>query len=52
MLQDLIFGSEGTAQADSERMEEINREIGLARILDQDGAVEQFDVDEKPGTSV
>ncbi|KAH7129476.1 general substrate transporter [Dactylonectria estremocensis] len=30
---DLIFGSEGTAQADAERMEEINREIGLHRIL-------------------
>ncbi|KAF7556482.1 hypothetical protein G7046_g6295 [Stylonectria norvegica] len=26
---DIIFGSEGTAQADSERMEEINQEIGL-----------------------
>lgn len=26
---DVIFGSEGTAQADFERMEEINAEIGL-----------------------
>ncbi|KAI1764680.1 putative hexose transport-related protein [Hypoxylon sp. FL1150] len=30
---DVIFGSEGTAQADFERMEEINREIGLTAIL-------------------
>ncbi|KAI0430103.1 sugar transporter [Xylaria sp. FL1042] len=30
---DVIFGSEGTAQADFERMEEINREIGLAEML-------------------
>lgn len=30
---DVIFGSEGTAQADFERMEEINREIGLDRML-------------------
>ncbi|EGO55371.1 hypothetical protein NEUTE1DRAFT_85607 [Neurospora tetrasperma FGSC 2508] len=30
---DIIFGSEGTAQADNERMEEINAEIGLTRFL-------------------
>ncbi|KAI1372379.1 general substrate transporter [Hypoxylon crocopeplum] len=30
---DVIFGSEGTAQADFERMEEINREIGLTAML-------------------
>lgn len=30
---DVIFGSEGTAQADFERMEEINKEIGLDAIL-------------------
>ncbi|KAJ2994618.1 hypothetical protein NUW58_g1508 [Xylaria curta] len=30
---DVIFGSEGTAQADFERMAEINREIGLTAIL-------------------
>jgi hypothetical protein len=30
---DVIFGSEGTAQADFERMEEINKEIGLDTIL-------------------
>jgi hypothetical protein len=35
---DVIFGSEGTAQADFERMEEINREIGLDRILAQSGS--------------
>ncbi|KAK6949701.1 hypothetical protein Daesc_009785 [Daldinia eschscholtzii] len=32
-LQDVIFGSEGTAQADFERMDEINREIGLTAML-------------------
>ncbi|KAH8647800.1 general substrate transporter [Xylariales sp. PMI_506] len=32
---DVIFGSEGTAQADYERMEEINREIGLTAMLQQ-----------------
>ncbi|KAK3689540.1 putative hexose transport-related protein [Podospora appendiculata] len=36
---DVIFGSEGTAQADFERMEEINSEIGLTQILrDNTGA--------------
>ena len=30
---DVIFGSEGTAQADFERMEEINKEIGLDTLL-------------------
>ncbi len=30
---DVIFGSEGTAQADFERMEEINKEIGLDNML-------------------
>jgi len=30
---DIIFGSEGTSQADFERMDEINREIGLAALL-------------------
>lgn len=32
-LQDIIFGSEGTAQADFERMEAINNEIGLTAML-------------------
>ncbi|CAG9947113.1 unnamed protein product [Clonostachys rosea f. rosea IK726] len=31
---DIIFGSEGTAQADTERMLEINREIGLSALLE------------------
>ena len=35
---DIIFGSEGTAQADFERMEEINKEIGLDTILRGAGA--------------
>lgn len=30
---DVIFGSEGTAQADFERIEEINKEIGLDTLL-------------------
>ncbi|KAI1098556.1 general substrate transporter [Jackrogersella minutella] len=30
---DVIFGSEGTAQADFERMEEVNREIGLTAMI-------------------
>lgn len=30
---DIIFGSEGHAQADNERMAEINREIGLTQML-------------------
>ncbi|KAK0725245.1 general substrate transporter [Lasiosphaeris hirsuta] len=39
---DVIFGSEGTAQADFDRMAAINTEIGLTRILAGDSAeVEQ-----------
>ena len=30
---DIIFGSEGAAQKDQERMAEINQEIGLAAIM-------------------
>jgi hypothetical protein len=30
---DVVFGSEGVAQADTERMEAINREIGLDVLL-------------------
>ena len=40
---DIIFGSEGTAQADFERMEEINREIGLDTFLKDDGAATAAD---------
>ena len=43
---DVIFGSEGTAQADFERMEEINKEIGLDRILR--GASTGAGSDERP----
>ncbi|KAK1564083.1 general substrate transporter [Colletotrichum navitas] len=32
---DLLFGSEGAAAADSERMEEINNEIGLSAVLNR-----------------
>lgn len=34
---DVIFGSEGTAQADHERMQEINTEIGLDAMLRSHG---------------
>jgi len=41
---DVIFGSEGTAQADFERMTEINREIGLDALLrSADGALARDD---------
>ena len=33
---DVIFGSVGTAQADAERMREINREVGLDKIIHGD----------------
>ncbi|KAL2169456.1 hypothetical protein VTG60DRAFT_6000 [Thermothelomyces hinnuleus] len=36
---DVLFGSEGTAAADYERMEEINNEIGLNQILRGEGRV-------------
>lgn len=32
-MQDIIFGSEGAARADFERMEEINNEIGLTAMV-------------------
>lgn len=35
---DVIFGSEGAAQADTERMEEINIEIGLTQMLRGSGS--------------
>ncbi|KAK0712818.1 general substrate transporter [Lasiosphaeria miniovina] len=38
---DVIFGSEGTAQADFERMEEINAEIGLKQLLQSESRGEQ-----------
>ncbi|KAI1137325.1 general substrate transporter [Hypoxylon sp. FL0543] len=45
---DVIFGSEGTAQADFERMEEINREIGLTAMLQGlGGTSSNQDVEEK-----
>ncbi|KAG7294010.1 hypothetical protein NEMBOFW57_004071 [Staphylotrichum longicolle] len=36
---DIVFGSEGTAQADLERMEEINAEIGLTQLIRGEGVV-------------
>lgn len=44
---DVIFGSPGTAQADNERIEEINREIGLDRILRESGSPAEDISDEK-----
>lgn len=46
---DVIFGSPGTAQADQERIEEINREIGLDRILrEQDTPQENVSEEKLP----
>ncbi|OHE91507.1 hypothetical protein CORC01_13203 [Colletotrichum orchidophilum] len=39
---DLVFGSEGTAAADFERMEEINNEIGLTAVLNRTSLGEGF----------
>ncbi|ETS73118.1 hypothetical protein PFICI_15063 [Pestalotiopsis fici W106-1] len=44
---DVIFGSEGTAAADFERMEEINREIGLTAILQGMAGEHSHPTDEK-----
>lgn len=43
---DVIFGSEGTAQADFERMEEINHEIGLARLIQGAASTSDRDLQE------
>lgn len=37
VIQDVIFGSEGTAQADFDLMDHINREIGLTQLLGGSG---------------
>ncbi|KAI1847853.1 hypothetical protein JX265_013919 [Neoarthrinium moseri] len=48
---DVIFGSEGTAAADFERMEEINREIGLSAMLHgMNGGSSPPNVEEKKGS--
>ncbi|KAF5245522.1 hypothetical protein FOXYS1_15204 [Fusarium oxysporum] len=44
---DIIFGSEGTALADNERMAEINREIGLDNIIYRDQSTHHTEVPEK-----
>ncbi|KAF5967997.1 quinate transporter protein [Fusarium bulbicola] len=44
---DIIFGSEGTALADNERMAEINREIGLESIIYRDQSSHHAEVPEK-----
>lgn len=52
---DTVFGSEGIAQADFERMEEINRDIGLTAILmgGHDHSPEMSDKEkDKPAVSV
>jgi hypothetical protein len=38
---DVIFGSEGTSQADTERMREIEHEIGLSAILGHESPAHQ-----------
>jgi hypothetical protein len=43
----VIFGSEGTAQADFERMDEINKEIGLERIARDAGGYGSEHLSEK-----
>jgi hypothetical protein len=45
--QDIIFGSEGTALADNERMAEINREIGLENVIYRDQSTHHAEVPEK-----
>lgn len=32
---DILFGSQGTAEADRERMREVNREVGLEELVRQ-----------------
>lgn len=51
---DVVFGSEGTAASDFERMEEINKEIGLDALLrhgtansDEKNVSEDRDIGEK-----
>lgn len=41
----MVFGSEGTAQADFERMEEINAEIGLTQMLRGESAQNASDAE-------
>lgn len=48
---DIIPGSEGTAQADFERMEEINKEIGLEAILGGAGHGNGAEIHEKGESS-
>jgi len=52
---DVIFGSEGTAQADFERMDEINKEIGLDRLTrgnNEPGTPELPEYKEKNNTGI
>jgi len=47
---DIIFGSVGTAQADAERMREINKEVGLDQIVHGDQPSSHYNnYDEKAG---
>ncbi len=48
---DVVFGSQGTAQADFERMAEINHEIGLDVLLQGGEGGEIPAEDEKPRVS-
>ncbi|KAF4614312.1 hypothetical protein G7Y89_g15425 [Cudoniella acicularis] len=49
---DVIFGSEGTAQADFERMDEINKEIGLDKIARGSNGNHVDIPEEKNGASI
>lgn len=51
---DILFGSHGMAQADAERMREVNKEVGLDDLVhgshsDQGGQREATFLDEKSG---
>lgn len=48
---DILFGSAGTAQADAERMREVNREVGLDKLVhgDDHGRQSPEWLDEKQG---
>ena len=50
---DVLFGSVGFAQADDERMREINREVGLEEVVRHGSAADGADIfDEKSGRPV
>jgi hypothetical protein len=42
--QDIVFGSEGTARADFERMEEVHRDIGLSTAFSSGNGVREPEI--------